>query len=882
MILPTAKKQKCPEILFEAFKKVFLKLAKRKSPIVDDTCLQKLLDTLSVFVVTVESAELSGAVRFLETIKDDPNVGNASQIFGMQVAGRLAMNEEIFIHFENLFQGFYATIFSSVFWQESLSLKTATFHSLRQTMQYPPGFLGMIDQVSDISRETFQAIKDESSIFLTKEASDLIALLIVQCSCIQTGSSDHHKSISEIQRMILERSWDCICNAGSTRCFDSHNPFLKPVFLLLCEANCKDVFSWLAKQENVLPTIISMILKSESTELSDKAIDFYLDLLHNESFMSDHQTKMADILAKLNNKGQVKKLQTFIVKFLKRHSEEEELCENLIQVFQRPLSDIENLISCKSCVEKPPCDPTSEKESFSPVECEKIVSHSIDCWFEILETQIIKKDYIARASKSTSNLLLKIVGILAAKKELQTLRHYQFLNTLASSNRFLVKILQYFCKLSDCGVEECHLEFDCIVKLLHSSVRFVENFEQTPSVISHAFSCILCHLPLLLSRVPEENPTLASSRDDKDDPDYDMNPRMNHSGSNDDKMMPGEIPVIIAEAVNCSLCHPQWEIRDTAVEFLMKVFASCAVSSCLSSWVKKYKLHNSVYSSFSDGESYVRATTISAMTVCLQTDDLWSDFLSVSKKSLDDILQDFIEVLRTDTEAFPRRAAMNFLLETHKRKLLTSSQKTVIYEAVVMILNCDLDWEVKILAVCVWEDVIKTESFAQTAVHAYALHLPAFSKNRCQACKTCTLVQKIQTLSKIGCTNSLLVAVKDCDDSVCQRVGQVLSKLLFSDQEDEDLTIKQTCVKSVAAAKKGEELFNCCTESCCKGLVRDRLRNEGSIFLQRLSEIGFRKDWSESEANCDLYSKDPLSLIEDILADCEETSEDENKIIDCY
>lgn len=48
MILPTANNITSGSFN-EALRKVFLKLLKRKSPIVDDTCLQKLLDMLSIF-----------------------------------------------------------------------------------------------------------------------------------------------------------------------------------------------------------------------------------------------------------------------------------------------------------------------------------------------------------------------------------------------------------------------------------------------------------------------------------------------------------------------------------------------------------------------------------------------------------------------------------------------------------------------------------------------------------------------------------------------------------------------------------------------------------------------------------------------------------------
>lgn len=50
-------------------------------------------------------------------------------------------------------------------------------------------------------------------------------------------------------------------------------------------------------------------------------------------------------------------------------------------------------------------------------------------------------------------------------------------------------------------------------------------------------------------------------------------------------------------------------------------------------WVQENKLHSLAYASLSDGESYVRATCISALSHLLNMDDLWSNFLSTVEKS---------------------------------------------------------------------------------------------------------------------------------------------------------------------------------------------------------------------------------------------------------
>ena len=256
--------------------------------------------------------------------------------------------------------------------------------------------------------------------------------------------------------------------------------------------------------------------------------------------------------------------------------------------------------------------------------------------------------------------------------------------------------------------------------------------------------------------------------------------------------------------------------------------------------------------------------------------DFFFFFLSLQE----DVLKDFIQVLQTDTEAFPRRAAAKFLLEAYKKNLLSPSQKSFVYKTFVNVVNSDLDWEVKILAVSFWENVISTEVVSEMPHPAYAIGLPVFSRNQCQACKICSLLKKFEILSQLGCMDSLLTAYRDCDHSVREKASEVLSKLVFSDQQDQDFIVKRTCRKS-EIAKEGADLFNCCTGDCCKNHNRDSSKHVGSAILKTLTEVNLKKNLNESETYCDLYTQNPLLLIEDILADSEE-NEDEDKIIDCY
>lgn len=243
-----------------------------------------------------------------------------------------------------------------------------------------------------------------------------------------------------------------------------------------------------------------------------------------------------------------------------------------------------------------------------------------------------------------------------------------------------------------------------------------------------------------------------------------------------------------------------------------------------------------------------------------------------------------MNILQTDCEAFSRRAAAKFLLKLSKN-MHCNNQLAIFHETMYNVLQNDLDWEVKKVCIEYWESIIVSEEQltlqSTTSVPSYATGL-VMSSGKCDACTNCKILKMLSKFQQINCIDSLLFAYRDCDYSVQEEAGHVLvnlKKFLAKHIKLED--IGQCLVKTVDT----QGLYQCCSKDCCRSCEWSAKKHKSVAFIEMLSELDVNSYLEDCQRNCDLYIKNPLSLIEDILADCyggEISEEDDENVMDCY
>ncbi|GAB1608528.1 uncharacterized protein LOC115214308 isoform X2 [Argonauta hians] len=842
----------------EGLKNVFQKILIRQKPITDDTSLQKLCDFIPEFVNTVEAVKLCWADGFLQALITEQNISNASLLFGTQISCCLVHNEVIFTQYKTLFCEFYRSIFSSSYWSTSISLKTAMFTALRKTIQHIPGFTSVTLTFPDTPDKALDVISKESSLFLTKEASKFLTQFLVQCFQI----SDVSPELLKTRENLLEIFWDYICHSSLKGLHTKSEHSKELVFFILKDVGAvsKDIWVWITKHKDCFSELHQLIISSQSW---DVAMELYFCLLLSLPLPKDERiSKVLKLFQQIASLEDDNKLREFVEKLLRSFLSScpgDELFSQLMETFYQPKLKIFNYITSSTG--------GSEQISLNdinPPECEARLCYTIECSEKLLDSQLLQKESIKTTLELATTCFLKFFQKTTDTEMLQTSKYYQFFKVISNSTKLLLKMLHYFHKLAGYK-SEFLLSQENHVILANILMNIIEKIGQNVLVVSQSFDCLW----LFLLPVLELSDISSDSTDDTSN-------IISNSAAKDTSNR-------VSNVIKYCLCHPQWEIRDSAMEFLNKCYTA-SKTPVLSSWILENKLHSLAYHSLSDGESYVRASCIAALLTLLNIDYLWTNFLSSVEKSQVDIQQDIVNVLETDTEAFPRRAAAKFVLKLSTSLHCSDSMVTLQNSVMEKVLQDDLDWEVKKIAIEYWENIMSSEKLSATknsnSLPSYAVGLLK-AEDKCDACTYCKMLKFICKLHNNNCIDSLLLAYHDCDYSVQEEAGKVLVNLKtflvdhFKLENDGSCLAKKEDINS-------QDLYLCCKKNCCSS---EQSTKKAVSFVKMLSDLDVSSYLQDCLRNCDLYIKNPLSLIEDILADCNgyvTSDEDDENTLDCY
>ncbi|XP_071485682.1 uncharacterized protein [Diadema antillarum] len=108
------------------------------------------------------------------------------------------------------------------------------------------------------------------------------------------------------------------------------------------------------------------------------------------------------------------------------------------------------------------------------------------------------------------------------------------------------------------------------------------------------------------------------------------------------------------------MCDIEWEIRDSAIVCVKQLLH--LKSGAVTEWIRGNNLHRRLWESLVDGESYVRASSVTALPALVACPELWLDVCSVTGVTQADMINTLTGIIKTDSEAFARRAALDCLV----------------------------------------------------------------------------------------------------------------------------------------------------------------------------------------------------------------------------
>uniref|UniRef100_A0A2R9C097 BRCA1 associated ATM activator 1 n=1 Tax=Pan paniscus TaxID=9597 RepID=A0A2R9C097_PANPA len=300
------------------------------------------------------------------------------------------------------------------------------------------------------------------------------------------------------------------------------------------------------------------------------------------------------------------------------------------------------------------------------------------------------------------------------------------------------------------------------------------------------------------------------------------------------------------------LCHPCWEVRDSALEFLTQLSRHWGGQADFRCALLASEVPELALQLLQDPESYVRASAVTAMGQ-LSSQGLHAPTSPEHAEARQSLFPELLHILSVDSEGFPRRAVMQVFTEWLRDGHADAARDTEQFVATVLqVASRDLDWEVRAqgleLAL-----VFLGQTLGPPRTHCpYAVALPEVAPAQ-------PLTEALRALCHVGLFDFAFCALFDCDRPVAQKSCDLL---LF-------LRDKIASYSSLREARGGPN-----TASAEATLPRWRAGEQAQppgdqepeavlAMLRSLDLEGLRSTLAESS---DHVEKSPQSLLQDMLA----------------
>ncbi|XP_054213516.1 integrator complex assembly factor BRAT1 isoform X4 [Homo sapiens] len=300
------------------------------------------------------------------------------------------------------------------------------------------------------------------------------------------------------------------------------------------------------------------------------------------------------------------------------------------------------------------------------------------------------------------------------------------------------------------------------------------------------------------------------------------------------------------------LCHPCWEVRDSALEFLTQLSRHWGGQADFRCALLASEVPQLALQLLQDPESYVRASAVTAMGQ-LSSQGLHAPTSPEHAEARQSLFLELLHILSVDSEGFPRRAVMQVFTEWLRDGHADAAQDTEQFVATVLqAASQDLDWEVRAqgleLAL-----VFLGQTLGPPRTHCpYAVALPEVAPAQ-------PLTEALRALCHVGLFDFAFCALFDCDRPVAQKSCDLL--LFLRDK-----------IASYSSLREARGSPN--TASAEATLPRWRAGEQAQppgdqepeavlAMLRSLDLEGLRSTLAESS---DHVEKSPQSLLQDMLA----------------
>ncbi|XP_041063407.1 BRCA1-associated ATM activator 1 isoform X1 [Carcharodon carcharias] len=737
----------------ELLPRVCAVLGDTRQAVVDDTCLEKLLDCFQAR--TKNETELYILQRIpcltniIVNVSKQRDLNPSTLSFIMKLTGLFAASEDYFHKLED--DGIMSSLFGNPASLETETWEEATVRcgwllGIQNMLQHEAviQFLCKYDCIDEIIR-----LQKDPSIFVASTASQLLANILsfsLQCSELATLGNGSKIQLTDTVTALHSTDWsDCACAiTGHIEDFlrSDITSNVQQALKLLSKVSGTSHPAAIVSLWPKIEGSIKLLLKGDLTGIGPSLAELFLNVSRTVpcDILEPKIWDLLGLLLKSLNQAEALTLASGILK-LKNCPQSLEM-QAVTALFQ-PLNYIITVTSVQ------PQEDTALLDAPS--------NYRVD-----IERQLSKKSACISLLCQTFSHLLEFLRMPSQKTELpyQALTHsvltvLKLCNGTAipttsagiNASRHLIGCI----KVQKAGIDALGAipQWAGGIEEVNSALNLLLDYARNPDTDSTVLKKTLQALFYWMLHCTEAVDSRA------------LEPKLK-------EFLHGDFISVMKKR----LFDVHWEIRDSTLEFLGQLCFQFKEVESFCQLIGSCGIPHLVLELLSDPESYVRASAISALGKMSYLSPNWqmlpNDNSVTAVKG--NILSYLLDVLNQDTEGFPRRAAVKVLADWLKNShMLGSCELENFVPVILKIGSNDLDWEVKVHSLELAE-AFMDQSASNLSISPYA----AVLSNNTHSTQVKTF---LQTLCDVGIFTILFHALWDCDRPVAQKACEILMKL---------------------------------------------------------------------------------------------------------
>ncbi|XP_044289676.1 BRCA1-associated ATM activator 1 isoform X2 [Varanus komodoensis] len=820
-------------------------LADPRSPVSDDTCLEKLLDWFKTLTNTVPSlllleenpclTELILAVLRQEEL--DPGILS----FVLRLTGILAQTEASFqrLQGEVVFGAFgEAGPLGSALW-EDMSIRSGWVQGAYTMLQHYSAFQFLCNSGA---LDVIFTLQGDRSLFVASGANRLLARML-----IFSVQSEPSRLLSTkdcdwpaCARMIMARVEESLQSRAASRVQHSLK-LLTTLFEHSQDAWTEVLWSWIADT-------VGSLLTEEPVLAGHSLVDLFLNMARSPAFSSPECSLWRLVALALKNLSPAQ-AGPLALGLLKLEACPQAIKTQSLTVLVLPMScicrSVSDSVDFPGLLEGPPSNAAPvESVLSSRSSCVSLLCQSLAYLEEIQCLACASVDFPHKPLlHSVVTILQFCVGLAVPVSALGVSVGKILIGCFRVQRAALglLGVLSRWAALTH--GEATERVFDILLVYLKSP-------DTSPTVLKKAFQAALKWLRSVLEP--------SSSTEDFE----------RHKQFNRDLL-----PVLQKR-----LCSPSWEIRDSSLEYLTLSLKCLRGQEWFCRDLLSSEVPALVGGLLDDLESYVRASAVKASGQLSLVTSVGSEMPSLENNGGHKeagVGTRLLEILSTDPEGFPRRAVisvfLDWLREGHPEVLADPEQ---FIAGAIQAARADLDWEVKLTGLEL-AAVFAAQTFGRFG-------LLEGSRTACpssaggSACPS----ELLQTFCRVKLLEFLFGALHDCDRPVAQKACQILqvvkSKICKDSCLEQERRLEQDATAGTEEEPQGASPS---VLALPFGDSAERSFQDADSLLLTLETIDLEGLQRSLDVSSDHLEQSPRSLLQDILSAAGNKEENE---ADCY